>query len=144
MNKPTVQSISPYITEQAVPYTITGPAIINIFAPSPATMPSLTNSIAGDTTEFEKPVIGTRVPAPACLAILSNKPRPVSSAAAKISDMLVRHLASLRESPAAKLNVSVSACPITHISPPEPKAERQSFKRLLLGEAFETSLPYSL
>ena len=44
---------------------------MNIFAPIPVTWPSLLNSIAGATMEFAKPVIGTSVPAPACLAILS-------------------------------------------------------------------------
>lgn len=53
-----------------MPNTITGPAIMNIFAPIPNTCPSLLNSIAGAVIELENPVIGTIVPAPACLAIL--------------------------------------------------------------------------
>ena len=54
-----------------MPYTNTGPAIINIFALNPSTWPSLLNSIAGETIELENPVIGTSVPAPAIFAILS-------------------------------------------------------------------------
>ena len=62
---------TPYRTDATVPYAITGPAMINIFAPVPGTRPSLLNSIAGDATAFAKPVIGTSVPAPANFAILS-------------------------------------------------------------------------
>ena len=46
--------------------------------------PSLFVSRAGETTELANPVTGTRVPAPRCLAISSNTPRPVKSAARKI------------------------------------------------------------
>lgn len=45
-----------------MPYAITGPAILKIFAPVPITIPSALNSRAGDTTEFAKPVMGTIVP----------------------------------------------------------------------------------
>ena len=65
----------------AVPYTITGPAITNIFAPKPRIRPSLLNSSAGEDTALEKPVMGTRHPAPPYLAILSYIPNPVKSAA---------------------------------------------------------------
>ena len=64
---------------------MTGPAILNIFAPVPIILPSVLNSIAGDTTEFAKPVIGTMVPAPANFAILSKTPVPV-----KIAVMAIR------------------------------------------------------
>ena len=60
---------------------MTGPATLNIFAPVPRILPSLWNSIAGDTTAFANPVIGTSVPAPAWRAILSNTPRAVNTAA---------------------------------------------------------------
>ena len=39
--------------------------------------------MAGDTMAFEKPVIGTIVPAPALAAILSYIPRPVKRAPKK-------------------------------------------------------------
>ena len=48
----------------ATPYTITGPATINIFAPMPVIRPSLLKSIAGEATALAKPVMGTSVPAP--------------------------------------------------------------------------------
>ena len=54
-----------------MPYTITGPAIMNIFAAVPNIKPSVLNSSAGATTELAKPVMGTKVPAPPCFAILS-------------------------------------------------------------------------
>ena len=66
--------------EAEVPYNITGPHIIKIFAPSPKIHPSDLNSIAGDTTEFAKPVIGTRVPAPPSFPILGYILRPFRSA----------------------------------------------------------------
>ena len=69
-----------------MPYSITGPAIVNIFAPVPATIPSVFASRAGETTEFAKPVIGTSVPAPACLAIFGYMSSPVKSAPRKISE----------------------------------------------------------
>lgn len=54
--------------DDETPYTNTGPAILNKFAPTPVTYPSFLNSIAGDTIEFAKPVIGIIDPAPAlCL-----------------------------------------------------------------------------
>ena len=43
----------------------------NIFTQVPVVSPSLRNSIAGADTAFAKPVIGTRVPAPANFAIRS-------------------------------------------------------------------------
>ena len=58
------------ITDEPIPYTSTGPAMVNIFAATPKTNPSFLNSMAGDTTALANPVIGTTVPAPAKLAIL--------------------------------------------------------------------------
>lgn len=59
--------------------------MVNIFAPTPNTNPSFLNSIAEDTMEFAKPVMGTSVPAPACFASLSNMPSPVKRAARNMS-----------------------------------------------------------
>ena len=47
---------------------MTGPAMMNIFAPVPSTRPSVLNSMAALTTALAKPVMGTRVPAPAFAA----------------------------------------------------------------------------
>ena len=46
------------MTEEVIPYTRTGPATLNMFAPIPKTNPSGLNSMAGETIEFENPVIG--------------------------------------------------------------------------------------
>jgi hypothetical protein len=35
-----IQQTNPYTTLALIPYTITGPAIVNIFAPTPRTKPS--------------------------------------------------------------------------------------------------------
>ena len=62
--------ISPYTALAAVPNTITGPATVNIFTAVPVMMPSARKSMAGETTELAKPVMGTSVPAPAWRASL--------------------------------------------------------------------------
>ena len=67
----------PYTTDADTPYTITGPAMVNILAPTPITYPSDLYSIAGETIEFAKPVIGTKDPAPANFPILLNTLREV-------------------------------------------------------------------
>ena len=87
------------MTPANIPYAITGPAILNIFAPTPITKPSVLNSRAGDTTELAKPVIGTIVPAPACLAILSKTPIPVRIAVIIISTDGVNALTYSSEKP---------------------------------------------
>ena len=58
-------------TDALMPYTSTGPAMANILAPMPRISPSLLNSSAGETMALAKPVMGTRVPAPAWRAIWS-------------------------------------------------------------------------
>ena len=67
----------PYIVPASVEKRMTGPATENILAPTPKINPSLLLSIAALVTAFEKPVTGTKVPAPANLAILSKKPKAV-------------------------------------------------------------------
>ena len=74
----------PYTTLLPIPYTSTGPAIWKSLAAVPVTSPSERNSMAGATTELANPVMGTTVPAPAKLAILSKTPRAVSSPARKM------------------------------------------------------------
>lgn len=63
-----------------MPYTITGPAIENICLCRAENETFVFPFKCGDTTLFAKPVIGTIVPAPACLAILSKTPAPVKIA----------------------------------------------------------------
>ena len=83
-----------------MPYTITGPAIENICAAVPRMKPSCFHSSAGDTTLFAKPVIGTIVPAHACLAILSKTPAPVKIAVIIINTLDVADDTSFSLSPA--------------------------------------------
>lgn len=71
--------------DDEIPYTNTGPAILNKFAPTPVTYPSFLNSIAGDTIEFANPVIGIIDPAPALFPIRSYTPKPVRNAPRKIN-----------------------------------------------------------
>lgn len=61
---PSTHSTAPYTTAASVPYTITGPAMVNILAPVPSTRPSALNSMAALTTALAKPVMGTSDPAP--------------------------------------------------------------------------------
>ena len=70
----------PIITDAEIPYTKTGPATVNIFPPTPITYPSDLYSIAGETIEFAKPVIGIKEPAPANFPILLNILRLVKNA----------------------------------------------------------------
>ena len=73
--------------EAEIPNTKTGPATVNIFPPTPITYPSDLYSIAGETIEFAKPVIGTKDPAPANFPILLNKFKPVKKADNPINKM---------------------------------------------------------
>jgi hypothetical protein len=104
--------------------------------------PSDLNSIAGETTALAKPVIGTSVPAPACLAIFSNTPNPVKIAAITISadETNIPESFSLKSK---YKHSSLISCPITHIAPPIKKADRKSRVFLDGGEAFFTKLLYS-
>ena len=63
-------AINPTKTALEIPNTRTGPATVNIFAPTPITKPSDLYSIAGEIIELAKPVIGIREPAPANFPIL--------------------------------------------------------------------------
>ena len=60
---------------------------MNIFPPTPITYPSDLYSMAGETIELAKPVIGTKEPAPANFPILLNKFRPVKKADIPINKM---------------------------------------------------------
>ena len=52
---PTSQRISPYSALAAVPKTMTGPAMTNIYAAVPVTIPSARKSMAGETTSVPAP-----------------------------------------------------------------------------------------
>ena len=68
------------IIDAEIPKTNTGPAIVNIFPPTPITYPSDLYSIAGETIEFANPVIGIKDPAPANFPILLKIFKPVRKA----------------------------------------------------------------
>ena len=100
---------------------MTGPQIEKIFAPTPRTYPSLFASIAWLVTEFEKPLIGTSVPAPAWRAIVSKTPRSVRVDA---SAMIIRETsvgATLSSTPSERKSCLI-ASPSAHIAPPKKKA----------------------
>lgn len=78
---------------------MTGPAMEKSFAPTPVTNPSLLNSMAGETMAFENPVMGTRVPAPACRAMSSKIPIAVKNAAKNTRVTVEVVLAVSRDSP---------------------------------------------
>ena len=70
----------PRIQLVKIPYRITGPAMVKIFAPTPKTWPSFLYSMAGAATELANPVIGTRAPAPPKVTSLWYRFSPVSRA----------------------------------------------------------------
>lgn len=116
--------------------------MVNIFAPTPKINPSVLNSTAGAAMALAKPVIGTRVPAPACFAILSYRLRPVSSADRATSDMDAAVPAISLSSPSFPYQFTKN-CPNVQISPPTRKAPRQSFHMGDLGLSSLTIFPYS-
>ena len=116
-----------------MPYTITGPATVKIFVASPGTIPSDLNSIAGDVTALENPVIGTSVPAPAYFPILSNTPIAVNSDAMKIRVIEVMLPVSSLSAPREKQSF-LNASPRVQIRPPTQNARKVSFK---MGDFFE-------
>ena len=87
-----------------------------------------------------KPVMGTRVPAPARLAMSSNTPRPVSRAARKISVMDTQAPASSRVMPRYWYRLD-SPWPPAQMPPPTQKAHARSFHR---GEGWAMALTYCL
>ena len=89
----------PYTTPDVMPKRITGPATVKILAPTPRMIPSLFESIASEVTALEKPVTGTKVPAPAFFAITSKRPNPVRMEARKIKKRVVSIGASLSLAP---------------------------------------------
>lgn len=99
---PSTHSTAPYTTAASVPYTITGPAMVNILAPVPSTRPSALNSMAALTTALAKPVMGTSDPAPAFAASFWYQPSVVSTAESTIRLQLVRVPARSASTPMAR------------------------------------------
>ena len=92
--------------------------------------------------EFAKPVIGTTVPAPATLAILSNTPMPVSTAVRAISVTGVAAFTPSSENP-ARVYSHVNTCPSVQMSPPIANAQNRSFAFFEGGDAFLVMESYS-
>ena len=113
------------MTLAEMPYTSTGPAITNSFAPRPRISPSLLNSIAGETMAFAKPVIGTIVPAPAYFASFSYKCRQVSRAPRNTIVMAVAAAVSSVSSPRESHSCRTPS-PAVQIAPPMRNASKQS------------------
>ncbi len=108
--------------DDPIPYTNTGPAILNKLAPTPRTNPSLLYSIAGATIELANPVIGIIDPAPALFPIKSYTPNPVKKAPININVIEVAVPAViLSRLPTFKYK-SFIICPITQIIPPTKNA----------------------
>ena len=110
-----------------MPYAMTGPAILKRFAPTPKIYPSALNSREGDTTELAKPVMGTSVPAPARLAILSNTPSPVSNTARATSVTDTSVALSSRSMPHTSPYTNESSWAKAQMPPPTQNAQTQSF-----------------
>ena len=98
--------------------------------------PSVWNSTAGAAMALAKPVMGTRVPAPACLAMSSKRLRPVSSATMATRVMDAAPEASCFSSPRDVYQL-MKTCPRVQMPPPTQNAHRQSRHT---GERGESSL----
>ena len=122
---------------QSIPKTKTGPATVNIFPPTPITYPSDLYSIAGETIELAKPVIGTKEPAPANFPILLNKLRPVKNAEIPISKMETIVL-EVDVSKPRSLQILKITWPIVQINPPTQKALKQFFNIGEFGDFLST------
>ena len=127
----------PTIIDAEIPNTRTGPATVNIFPPTPITLPSDFYSIAGETIDFAKPVIGIKEPAPANFPILLKILSPVKNAEIpiKIIDTIVPD--SVWSKPRS-LQIFIIICPIVQINPPTQKALKQFFNIGELGDFLST------
>ena len=130
----------PAIIDAKIPNSITGPAIEKIFAPTPSTNPSGFDSIAGETTEFANPVIGTIVPAPANLASLGYRFKPVNSAPKNTNVIAFAVDAASLSRPIARY-IYKNASPRQQINPPIINAFIQSVRT---GDFGDFCFTYSL
>ena len=105
---------------------------MKILDPTPSTYPSLTESRASEVTAFEKPVIGTRVPAPAHFAILSKSPIALNAEASIIRDDPTSERASFSLIFKDMRNFLKSS-PKRQIKPPKINAKKQFLSFLVFG-----------
>ena len=94
-------------------------------------------SIAGETIELAKPVIGIKDPAPANLPILLNKLRPVRKADNPIRSIETIDPEICTSRPRSLQMLSI-ICPIVQIKPPTKKALIQFFTMGELGVFLST------
>ena len=99
---------------------------MNILAPTPITYPSDLYSIAGETIELAKPVIGTNEPAPQNFPILLKIFNPVKNAAKPINiiDTIVPDVVVSKP---LCLQMFNNICPIEQINPPVQNALNKFF-----------------
>ena len=121
-----IRYISPTKIDEDIPYTRTGPATVNIFAPTPIIYPSDLYSIAGDTIELANPVIGTIVPAPANFPIALNKFNDVKNALIPIK-IIATTLPALSVSNPLYLQISEINCPYYTYKSSNPKCIKAIF-----------------
>ena len=125
------------ITEEDIPNTSTGPATVNIFAPTPIIYPSDLYSIDGATIEFANPVIGIKEPAPANLPILLKTFMDVKIAESPIRQMETIVLDEVWSNPLDEQQKNI-IWPIEQINPPTQNALKQFLKVGELGDFFFT------
>ena len=101
------------------------------------TYPSDLYSIAGDTIEFAKPVIGISEPAPANFPILLNKFKPVKNAEIPINS-IETIVPDVDVSKPRSLQMLRIICPIVQIKPPTQNALKQFFIIGELGDFLST------
>ena len=120
-----------------IPKTRTGPATVNIFPPTPITYPSDLYSMAGETIELAKPVIGIKEPAPANFPILLKIFNPVRKALIPIKriDTIVPETSC--DNPLVLQKFSI-IWPIEQIRPPTQNALKQFLKIGELGDFLST------
>ena len=107
--------------------------MVKIFVPIPRIQPSVRASMAEDTTPLAKPVMGTSVPAPACLPSLAYQPRPVQTALAATSPMEIHAEAVFCSTPQNSVRMWMPASPMAQMSPPMRKARGMFFHALDFG-----------
>ena len=96
--------------------------------PMPRIQPSVRASMAEETTPLAKPVMGTSVPAPACLPSLAYQPSPVQTALTATSPMETHAEAFFCSMPQYSVRIWMPASPMVQISPPIRNARGMFFQ----------------
>ncbi|MNC42154.1 hypothetical protein D3C75_909620 [compost metagenome] len=115
----------PTTNAATTPNTMTEPASLNIFPPTPSTRPSARCSSAAEHMLLAKPVTGTADPAPHHWDNLSYTPKLVRITEMRIRTATVGLEASREVISKIAMNASWMPCPSTQIKPPDRKARIQ-------------------